>query len=56
MTLTEKVFTDEWAKKITTNTNLSKEPVLNNQQQGTYLHQTERLNSIINRFFEKQTL
>jgi arsenate reductase-like glutaredoxin family protein len=36
LTFTEKVFTDEWAKKISTNNNLSKEPIITNQQQGLY--------------------
>jgi hypothetical protein len=35
LTLTEKVITDEWAKKISTNNNnLPKEPIITNQQQG----------------------
>jgi hypothetical protein len=33
LTFTEKVFTDEWAKKLSTNNNHSKEPVINNKQQ-----------------------
>ena len=33
LTFTEKVFTDEWAKKLSTNNNHSKEPIVNNKQQ-----------------------
>ncbi len=47
LTLTEKVLTDEWAKKITTNNNISKEPIITNQQQGLYLSKWQRFNSII---------
>jgi hypothetical protein len=34
---TEKVFTDEWAKKLSTNNNHPKEPIISNQKQGLYL-------------------
>jgi hypothetical protein len=34
LTYTEKVFTDEWAKKLSTTNNHSKEPIINNQHQG----------------------
>ena len=37
LTFTEKVFSDEWAKKISTTNNHSKEPIINNQQQGLFL-------------------
>jgi len=38
LTFTEKVFTDEWAKKVSTNNNPSKESIITNQQQGLYLN------------------
>lgn len=52
LTFTEKVFTDEWAKKIptttannNTNTNHSKEPIITNQHHpGLYFHQTSKTN------------
>ncbi len=39
-TFTEKVYADEWAKKVSTNINISKEPIITNQQQGLYLNKT----------------
>ena len=36
LTFTEKVFTDEWTKKISTNNNQSKEQIITHHQQGLY--------------------
>ena len=36
LTFTEKVFTDEWAKKLPTNNNHTQEAIINTQQQGLY--------------------
>ncbi|CAF0847128.1 unnamed protein product [Rotaria sordida] len=40
LTLTEKVFTDEWAKKLSTNNNHPNEPIITSQQQETNYNNT----------------